>query len=127
MHENRETSSLAASKKGSPAGEGNSRKTGMNGGEESDGVVIPMNPSNKATEQQAGVAEKEAGRTPNKDPAPGVDGVSWQEYEDGLEDRLTDLKDRIHRGVYRAQPSLRIYIPKADGRQRPIGIVTVVS
>ena len=57
--------------------------------------------------------------------APGVDGVRWQEYEEGLEDRLADLKDRIHRGAYRAQPSRRIYIPKTDGRQRPIGIAAL--
>src|SRR5580658_9969620 len=57
--------------------------------------------------------------------APGVDGVTWQEYEEGLEGRLADLKDRIHRGAYRAQPSRRIYLPKPDGRQRPIGIAAV--
>jgi len=57
--------------------------------------------------------------------APGVDGVRWQEYEEGLEERLLDLKDRIHRGAYRARPSRRIYIPKADGRQRPIGIAAL--
>ena len=182
MHENRETSSLSASSKGGPAGEGDSRNTGMNGGEESDGVEVPMNPSNKATEQQAGAAEREEGRTPTKEntgpsrtppaqdgksvslglagvrqrakenkeerfttllhhltvdllresynalkksAAPGVDGVRWAEYGEGLEDRLADLKDRIHRGAYRAQPSRRIYIPKADGRQRPIGIAAL--
>jgi RNA-directed DNA polymerase len=54
--------------------------------------------------------------------APGVDGVRWQEYEDGLEGRLIELKDRIHRGAYRAQPSRRVYIAKADGRQRALGI-----
>lgn len=57
--------------------------------------------------------------------APGVDGISWQEYEDELLDRLNDLHCRIHRGAYRAQPSKRIYIPKADGRQRPIGIAAL--
>ena len=57
--------------------------------------------------------------------APGVDGVRWQEYEDGLESRLSDLKDRIHRGAYRAQPSRRVYIPKADGRERPLGIAAL--
>ena len=57
--------------------------------------------------------------------APGVDGVRWQEYEEGLEGRLIDLKDRIHRGAYRAQPSRRVYIPKADGRQRPLGIAAL--
>jgi group II intron reverse transcriptase/maturase len=60
-----------------------------------------------------------------KGAAPGVDGVRWREYEDGLEERLADLKDRIHRGAYRAQASRRIYIPKADGRQRPIGIAAL--
>jgi retron-type reverse transcriptase len=54
--------------------------------------------------------------------APGVDGVRWSKYEEGLEGRLIDLKDRIHRGAYRAQPSRRVYIPKADGRERPLGI-----
>ena len=54
-----------------------------------------------------------------KNAAPGVDGVTWREYEEGLEDRLADLKDRIHRGAYRAQPSRRIYIPKADAPATP--------
>ena len=57
--------------------------------------------------------------------APGVDGVTWQEYETGLEDRLIDLHSRVHRGAYRAQPSRRVYIPKADGRQRPLGIAAL--
>ncbi len=52
--------------------------------------------------------------------APGVDGVTWQEYEPGLEDRLVDLHSRVHRGAYRATPSRRVYIEKADGRQRPL-------
>ena len=57
--------------------------------------------------------------------SPGVDGVRWQEYESGLEDRLVDLHGRVHRGAYRAQPSRRVYIPKADGRQRPLGIAAL--
>jgi hypothetical protein len=60
-----------------------------------------------------------------REAAPGVDGVRWQEYETGLEDRLNDLHSRIHRGAYRAQPSRRVYIPKSDGRQRPLGIAAV--
>ena len=56
---------------------------------------------------------------------PGIDSVTWSAYGDGLEDRLTDLKDRIHRGTYRAKPSLRAWIPKADGRQRPLGIASL--
>ena len=61
----------------------------------------------------------------SKKAASGVDGVTWKEYGEGLEDRIADLKDRIHRGAYRAQASRRIYIPKADGRQRPIGIAAL--
>src|SRR6266702_4742364 len=57
--------------------------------------------------------------------APGVDGVTWKEYENGLEGRLADLHSRVHRGAYRAQPSRRVYIPKADGRQRPLGIAAL--
>jgi RNA-directed DNA polymerase len=57
--------------------------------------------------------------------APGVDGVTWQEYEDGLEDRLTDLHGRVHRGAYRVQPSRRVYIEKADGRQRPLAVPAI--
>jgi RNA-directed DNA polymerase len=50
--------------------------------------------------------------------AAGVDGVTWQVWGDGLEERLTDLHGRIHRGAYHAQPSRRVWIPKTDGRQR---------
>jgi RNA-directed DNA polymerase len=57
--------------------------------------------------------------------APGVDGVTWQEYETGLEGRLADLHSRVHRGAYRAQPSRRVYIPKPDGRQRPLGVAAL--
>jgi group II intron reverse transcriptase/maturase len=57
--------------------------------------------------------------------APGVDGVTWRVYETGLEDRIHDLHSRVHIGAYRAQPSRSVYIPKADGRQRPLGIAAV--
>jgi RNA-directed DNA polymerase len=57
--------------------------------------------------------------------APGVDGVTWKEYEIGVQDRIADLHHRVHRGRYRAQPSRRVYIPKADGRQRPLGIAAL--
>ena len=182
MHENRETSSPTDPNKSSPAGKGQGRNASVHGGEESDGVVVPMNPSNKATEQQAETAEREEGRTPTKEnvsqphtlpaqngrdvspglagvrkvakekkrekfttllhhlntdllrqsflhlkkqAAPGVDGVTWTQYEQGLEDRLADLNSRVHRGTYRAQPSRRIYIPKANGQKRPIGIAAL--
>lgn len=57
--------------------------------------------------------------------APGVDGVTWKEYETGLEDRLNDLHGRVHRGAYRAMPSKRKWIPKANGKQRPLGIAAL--
>src|ERR1700694_5149836 len=60
-----------------------------------------------------------------REAAPGVDGVSWNEYETVLDEKLADLHGRIHRGTYRAQPSKRAYIPKADGRQRPLGIAAL--
>src|SRR5215510_1000553 len=60
-----------------------------------------------------------------KGAAPGVDGVRWEEYGQDLEARLCDLHGRIHRGAYRAQPSRRVWIPKADGRQRPLGIAAL--
>ena len=57
-----------------------------------------------------------------RDAAPGVDGVNWEQYGEKLESNLEDLHERIHRGTYRALPSERRYIPKADGRERPLGI-----
>jgi group II intron reverse transcriptase/maturase len=64
-------------------------------------------------------------RSLRREAAAGIDGVTWREYGEDLENRLADLKDRIHRGSYRAQPSLRRYIPKPDGRQRPLGIASL--
>jgi RNA-directed DNA polymerase len=57
--------------------------------------------------------------------APGVDGVTWKEYETGVEDRLKDLHGRVHRGGYRAQPSKRSWIKKANGKMRPLGIAAL--
>jgi RNA-directed DNA polymerase len=57
--------------------------------------------------------------------APGVDGTRWADYGTDLEANLQDLFTRRHGGRYRAQPSRRAYIPKADGRQRPLGIATL--
>src|SRR6516225_8530789 len=50
------------------------------------------------------------------------DKMTWTEYAEGLEENLLDLHTRVHTGAYRALPSRRAYIPKADGRQRPLGI-----
>ena len=57
--------------------------------------------------------------------APGIDGTTWQEYQTGLEGRLVDLHSRVHRGAYRAKASRRVYIPKADGRERPLGVAAL--
>jgi hypothetical protein len=57
--------------------------------------------------------------------APGVDGVTWEAYGQDLEANLQDLHHRVHSGSYRARPSRRAYIPKADGRQRPLGIASL--
>jgi RNA-directed DNA polymerase len=57
--------------------------------------------------------------------APGEDGVTWQTYAADLDRNLTDLHARVHRGGYRAQPSRRTYIPKADGRQRPLAVAAL--
>jgi len=60
-----------------------------------------------------------------RDAAAGADGVTWDDYGADLEVNLADLHARIHRGAYRAQPSRRVYIPKPDGRQRPLGIAAL--
>src|SRR3954468_9250523 len=57
--------------------------------------------------------------------APGVDGMTWERYAEDLEANLADLHARVHAGAYRALPSRRRYIPKADGRQRPLGIAAL--
>lgn len=57
--------------------------------------------------------------------APGVDRMTWDEYANGLEDRLADLHGRVHRGAYRALPSRRKFIPKSDGKLRPLGIAAL--
>lgn len=60
-----------------------------------------------------------------RDAAPGVDGATWREYELDLETRLAELHQSVHRGSYRAVPSRRVWIPKSDGRQRPLGIASL--
>jgi group II intron reverse transcriptase/maturase len=57
--------------------------------------------------------------------APGVDGLTWQDYEADLDRRIEDLHARVHRGAYRAQPSRRRYIPKSDGRLRPLAVAAL--
>jgi group II intron reverse transcriptase/maturase len=185
MHENRETSELSVSGSGADRPEkAESRTTGMNGTEESDCAIVPVNQPNKGESPRGGLnteagegrvrteentsqahtnptqggkkgvsqglaGVRQAARTRKgerltallhhltpellrasfyalkREAAAGVDGVRWREYEIGLEGRLADLHSRVHRGAYRAQPSRRVYIPKADGRQRPLGVAAL--
>jgi RNA-directed DNA polymerase len=60
-----------------------------------------------------------------REAAPGVDGETWRHYGEELEKHLRDLTDRLKRGAYRAKPVRRVYIPKADGRQRPLGVTSL--
>ena len=64
-------------------------------------------------------------RALNPKAATGVDGVSWKEYGQDLEDNLQDLHARLHRGAYRAKPSRRVFIRKPDGRLRPLGVAAL--
>jgi hypothetical protein len=60
-----------------------------------------------------------------REAAPGIDGETWEHYGVALEENLQDLSGRLKRGAYRARPVKRAYIPKADGRRRPLGIPTL--
>src|SRR5262249_42012358 len=60
-----------------------------------------------------------------QDAAAGVDDLTWQDYQANLERNLEDLHERVQRGAYRALPSRRTYIPKPDGRQRPLAIAAL--
>ncbi len=68
---------------------------------------------------------REAYRAISPDAAAGVDGVTWRDYGTDLEANLLDLHARVHRGAYRAMPTRRVFIPKADGRLRPLGVAAL--
>lgn len=68
---------------------------------------------------------REAYLTSKKYAAAGIGQVTWQHYGERLEENLRELHARVHRGAYRAKPTRRVYIPKADGRQRPLGIAAM--
>jgi RNA-directed DNA polymerase len=122
----------------------------MNEHGKSDGPVVPAKPPNNGGGDRLDLgrprpspAEGAEGRGPVKgnpqegntlreayfglkrDAAPGVDGQTWQSYGRNLEANLQDLSARLKRGAYRAQPARRAYIPKPDGRQRPLGVTTL--
>src|SRR5882724_4058859 len=132
MHENRETSETPTAKPGRrSAGEGKSHTARAYVFEESQsgkGVSQGLAGVRKAARENKEMKFtallhhltvdllRESFYSLKRKAAPGVDGVTWQEYEPGLEDRLIDLHDRVHRGADRATPSRRVYIEKADGR-----------
>lgn len=68
---------------------------------------------------------REAYEALKRDAAPGIDGVTWEQYGEELEEKLSDLHQRVQSGRYRATPSKRVWIPKPDGKQRPIGIAVL--
>jgi group II intron reverse transcriptase/maturase len=61
----------------------------------------------------------------SREAAPGVDGITWEAYAADLEENLQELHGRLHKGAYRAKPSRRVFIPKADGRLRPLGVASL--
>ncbi len=65
---------------------------------------------------------REAYYSLKRDASAGIDGQTWRTYEEDLEENLQDLSGRLKRGAYRAKPVRRVYIPKADGKQRPLGV-----
>jgi len=68
---------------------------------------------------------REAYRAISPNAAPGVDGVTWRDYGTDLEANLSDLHARVQRGAYRAMPTRRVFIPKTDGRLRPLGVAAL--
>jgi len=67
----------------------------------------------------------ESFRSLKRKAAPGIDGQTWKQYEQNVEEKLMDLHGRVHRGSYRAYPSRRVYLEKPDGRKRPLGIAVL--
>src|ERR1700692_5062616 len=107
----------------------------MHDPEKSDSGIVATKPTNKAGRPVAEPVEPRPGTKGNADQqsthraqsraAPGVDGMTWHDYEADLELRIEDLHGRVHRGAYRPQPSRRAYIDKADGKQRPLAIAAL--
>src|SRR6476646_5628110 len=110
----------------------------MHGAEKSGLVIVAGKPANKAEQpapegsaamlNAAEPVERRAGTKGcelKADAAPGVDQLTWKDYEADLGRNLEDLHDRVQRGAYRALPSRRVYIPKPDGRQRPLAVAAL--
>lgn len=89
---------------------------------------IERNPKEKLTALLHHVtpeALRAAYKALKREAAPGVDGMTWKTYGEGLDERLLDLHDRVHAGAYRATPSRRVNIPKPDGGTRPLGVAAL--
>ena len=119
------------------AAEGNPQRTGtvrtqsrgaVSPGAERIRQFVKRNPREKLTALLHHItpeALRDAYLALKRDAAPGVDGMTWREYGDGLDERLLDLHGRVHRGAYRAIPVRRVEIPKPDGGVRPLGIASL--
>jgi hypothetical protein len=106
----------------------------MHGPGKSDSAIVAVKPTIKAGRPAAEPVERRAEAEENagqqhtrraQDAAPGVDGLTWRDYEADLDRQIVDLHARVHRGAYRALPSRRRYIPKADGQQRPLAVAAL--
>lgn len=120
-----------------PVAKGNAGQAPVSGTQGSQGTLSGLDRIREAARKDAGqrftnllhhVNEdllRRAYRSLKHNAAAGVDEVTWKDYGEGLEERLRDLHDRVHSGRYRAKPSKREWLPKPDGRQRPIGIAAL--
>ncbi len=122
LHGSWEISSVPEPQGTGGTGKAQSHNPGVHAVEKSDTPVVPRKPSNKGDDPAEMVESFYALR---HDAAAGVDGVTWRDYEEGLYERVHGLHREIHTGAYRAKPSRRVLIPKADGRQRPLGIASL--
>jgi RNA-directed DNA polymerase len=136
-HSNKDGSSLAESEEGRPLIKENARQPNTHPTQSGPRVSQGLTGVRKAARESKGMKFtallhhltvdllRKSFYSLKRKAAPGVDGVSWPEYEIGLESRLIDLHGRVHRGAYRARPSRRVYIEKEDGRQRPLGVAAL--
>jgi RNA-directed DNA polymerase len=121
MEERAEAKRKSAARNAPPAQDGNSALTYL----QRIGSRAKIKPEERFTNLLSHIKApllKQAYKRLRKDAASGVDGVTWEEYGERLDERLLDLQDRVHRGSYHPQPVRRVHIAKSDGRTRPLGI-----
>ena len=129
--------SEAESMEGRPSAKGNAEQNAVNRTQGRKGSSIGLQGVREAARQRKGEKFtallhhvnvdllRESFYALKREAAPGVDGETWRQYEVGLERRVKELHDRVHRGTYRALPSKRCYIPKPGGGMRPLGIAAL--